>query len=480
LPTLSVISGEGSADSTDPNIDGATYTRALAAYASSVDYQVLPEDVRERVPYLMLDGFGCGIYGSALEWSTMMTDSVLALGSSGEASLWGVGKKVSADHAALLNGSYVQGYEIDDYSRHGALHACSLILPAALGAATLRGTVTGAELIAATVAGFEVGNRVGRCLGPTRLTKQGWHTGSVIGPMAAAAAAGNILGLNAEQMEHAFGIAATQAGGLMSAGFGSMVKRMHHGRASQSGLYAAALANGGYTGIKAVFEQPYAGYCTTFTGSSDRFDLDALVDRLGTEYRTLETCIKPYASCAKVHVPLDALRAIRAQRPFELSELAQIRVACTGSTKTKVGWTYEGTGSATEAQMNLSYGFAVFLLEGDAFVDQYRAELLTSPDVLELTRKVIVEHDETFDALGEARRHHVNVEVELTDGTVMSEALDFALGSPSRPLSNDGIVDKYDKLVEGRAGTADEVKDLVVALDTLADVQPLQDALATA
>ncbi len=477
MQTLGVASTE---QETDPTEQGQTYTRALAAYASSVRHSDLPAAVTDRIPYLMLDGFGCGIFGSALEWSTLMTDAVLALGSSGEASLWGVGKKVSADHAALLNGSYVQGYEIDDYSRHGALHACSLVLPAVLGAATMRGGVTGTELIAATVAGFEVGNRVGRCLGPTQLTKQGWHTGAVIGPMAAAAAAGNLLGLDAGQMENAFGIAATQAGGLMSAGFGSMVKRMHHGRAAQSGLYAAAMAGRGYTGIEAVFEQPYAGYCTTFTGSADRFNLDALVDGLGTEYRTLETCIKPYASCAKVHIPLDALRAIREKRPFDLDELAEIRVACTGSTKTKVGWTYEGTGSATEAQMNLSYGFAVLLLEGDAFVEQYRPELLTSPEVLELTRKVVVEHDESFDALGETRRHHVNVEVELKDGTVTSEEMDFALGSPSRPLSNDGIVDKYDKLVAGRDGSAAEVKQLVLALDAVTDVAALQDALASA
>lgn len=480
MPTFDANLAEGSADSPTPGLDGGTYTRALAAYVSSIDYEALPADVRARVPYLMLDGFGCGIYGSTLEWSTKMADAVLALGSAGNTSLWGSGRKVSADHAALLNGSYVQGYEIDDYSRHGALHACSLVLPAALAAASMRGRVTGAELVAATVAGFEVGNRVGRCLGPTRLTTQGWHTGSVIGPMAAAAAAGAILRLDAEQMEHAFGIAATQAGGLMSAGFGSMVKRMHHGRAAQSGLYAAALASRGYTGIEAVFEQSYAGYCTTFTGSTDLFNLDALVDGLATEYRTLETCIKPYASCAKVHIPLDALRAIRERRPFELEEIEQIRVACTGSTMTKVGWTYEGTGSATEAQMNLSYGLAVLLLEGDAFVGQYREELLTSPEVLALTRKVRVEHDESFDSLGEGRRHHVDVQVEFSDGTVVSQELDFAKGSPSRPLSNDDVAAKYDKLVAGRGGSAGEVRDLVLALDTLTDIQPLQDALAMA
>jgi 2-methylcitrate dehydratase PrpD len=465
---------------TDVAARPASYTQALAAYVSSVRYEDLPGEVRQRVPLLMLDGFGCGIFGSSLPWSTLMTDAVLDLGSSGEASLWGTGRKVSGDHAALLNGSYVQAFELDDYSRGGALHACALVLPAALAASGIRERVTGEELIAATVVGFEVGNRVGKCLGATRLTKLGWHTGAVIGPLAAAAAAGRILELDATRMEHAFGIAATQAGGLMSAGFGSMVKRMHHGRASQSGLYGAVMARRGYTGIESVFEQPYAGYCSTFTASSDLFDLDALVDGLGSEYRTLETCIKPYACCAKNHIPLDALAAIRARRPFALDELVEVRVACTLATKTKTGRSYVGTGSATEAQMNLGYALAVFLLEGDAFVEQYRPELLTDPEVMGLTRKIVVEHDESFDALGEGRRHHVNVEVELTDGTVLTQEADYAKGSPSMPLTNDEIVEKFDKLVAGRPGSAAEVKELVLQLATVTDVRELQEALTSA
>lgn len=459
--------------------NGVTHTRRLADYASSVTYDDLPEDVRLRAPYLMLDGFGCGIFGTSLPWSEIATTAVLGLGSSGPVAAWGTGRLVSADHAALLNGSYVQSFELDDYSRAGALHACALVLPAVLAAAGLREDVTGADLVAATVAGFEVGNRVGACLGATRLTQQGWHTGSISGPLAAAAGAGRVLGLDPGQMEHAFGIAATQAGGLMAAQYGSMVKRMHHGRAAQSGLYGAALASHGYTGIESVFEQPYGGY-SSFTGGE--VDLDALTAELGKEFRTLETCVKPYACCAKIHVALDAVGEIRAERPFDVTEVATIRIRTTKATKTKVGWEYTGTGSATEAQMNLAYGVAVMMLDGDASVAQYRDELLTDPAVLELTRKMSIEHDEAFDALGEGRRHHIHVEVEFTDGTSRAAELDYARGSAAKPLSDLEIVDKYDKLVAGRDNkeAAQRVKALVLELAALEDVTRLQRALTEA
>jgi 2-methylcitrate dehydratase PrpD len=191
-------------------------------------------------------------------------------------------------------------------------------------------------------------------------------------------------------MEHALGIAATQAGGLMASQYGSMVKRMHHGRASQSGLYAAILAKQGYTGIEQVFEQPYGGYCSTFTGDVDQASLELLTNGLGSEYRLLETGIKPYACSAKIHVVLDAIKAIRARRPFSLDEIRGVKVRCTQATAVKTGWQYRATGSATEAQLNMAYNVAVMLLEQDAFVDQYRDELLTSGEVLDLVEKVAV------------------------------------------------------------------------------------------
>src|SRR5207302_1607439 len=100
----------------------------------------------------------------------------------------------------------------------------------------------------------------------------------------AAAGAAAALKLDAQQTVHALGIAGTQSAGLMAAQFGAMVKRMHAGRAAQSGLYGALLARNGFTGIPDVFENAYGGFCSTFSRSSDRFNLAQLTDGLGQRF----------------------------------------------------------------------------------------------------------------------------------------------------------------------------------------------------
>jgi 2-methylcitrate dehydratase PrpD len=458
------------------------HTSSLARYASTETFDAIPLDVVNRLKYLMLDGFGCGIYGSSLPWSRTLADAVTDLGGIGKTAVWGTNRYLAADQAALLNGSFIQAFELDDYSRDGGFHACSLVLPAALAACTLRGDVTGQDLVAATVVGFEIGNRVGRCIDPTRVTSRGWHTGSIIGPLAAAASAGNILRLDTEQMQNAFGIAATQAGGLMSVQFGSMVKRMHHGRASQSGFFAAALAARGYTGIRAVFEQPYGGYCSTFAGSVDERDLDALISGLGDEYLTLSTCVKPYACRGPINVAVDALRTIRQTRDFAAAEVVEVRVRCTTATMEKCGWEYLATGSATEAQMNMTYGIAAMILEGDVFIDQFRDELLTDREVLSLTRRVSIVEDASLDKSGVGHRHKLQLEVELSDGSVLKDERDHARGSSVDPLSNDLVSDKYDKLANARGWSkaADRVKELVLGIESMTDTRQLSIALAEA
>src|SRR6185312_11857784 len=97
------------------------------------------------------------------------------------------------------------------------------------------------------------------------------------------------------QTVHALGIAGTQSAGLMAAQYGAMVKRMHAGRAAQSGLYGALLAANGFTGIVDVFESPYGGFCTTFSRSNDRFDLNELSSGLGREWETLRISLKFYS-----------------------------------------------------------------------------------------------------------------------------------------------------------------------------------------
>ena len=106
----------------------------------------------------------------------------------------------------------------------------------------------------------------------------------------------------------------------MAAQYGAMVKRMHAGRASQSGLYGALFAKAGFTGILDVFEAPYGGFCTTFSRSQDRFD-EALTAGLGDEWETMRVALKFYSCVGSNHTTLDAIRDLRERRPFALDEL---------------------------------------------------------------------------------------------------------------------------------------------------------------
>ncbi|MGY8960708.1 MAG: MmgE/PrpD family protein, partial [Alphaproteobacteria bacterium] len=121
-----------------------------------------------------------------------------------------------------------------------------------------RRAMSGKEFLTSAIAGYEIGPRVGMCMGQEHIG-QGWHSGATLGVFSAAAGAARGLGLDAEKTVHALGVAGTQSAGLMAAQYGAMVKRMHAGRSSQSGLYGALLAENGFTGIVNVFESPYGG-----------------------------------------------------------------------------------------------------------------------------------------------------------------------------------------------------------------------------
>src|SRR5262249_15066431 len=175
----------------------------------------------------------------------------------------------------LVNGTQVQGFELDDVHREGILHVGAVTLPALVAVAETHAQLSGEDFITAALAGDGMGPRVGLCMGPQHI-RQVCHCGASVGVFAAAAAAARALALDVEKTVHALGIAGTQSSGLMASQYGPMVKRMHAGRAAQSGLYAALLAGRGFTGITDVFEAPYGGFCTTFSRSQDRFDLAAL------------------------------------------------------------------------------------------------------------------------------------------------------------------------------------------------------------
>lgn len=420
------------------------YTRGIAEFVSGLRHEAIPPEVLQRVKLLMLDSLGCALYGASLPWTRILQDTLQGVDSTRDCAVWGTARRLSAPHAALVNGTQVQGFELDDVHRAGVLHVGAVVLPALLALTEKHRRLSGKDFLTAAVAGYEIGPRVGLCMGPEHIG-QGWHSGATLGVFSAAAGAARGLALDVDRTVHALGIAGTQASGLMAAQYGAMVKRMHAGRASQSGLYGALLAENGFTGILDVLESEYGGYCSTFSRSSDRFSLAELTAGFGEVWQTMAVSLKFYSCVGSNHTTLDGIRVLQQRRPFGPDDVERIVVHGSQVTMDHVGWAYQPLG-LTSAQLNLPFCVATLLLEGDCFVEQFTEDIVADPQRMALAQKVSVRHDDAITALGAKFRHKVRVEVHLKDGSVMDTTVEAPRGSEQNFASADDVIAKYRQL----------------------------------
>jgi aconitate decarboxylase len=426
----------------------APYARQMAEFATNLKLSDVPADVLARAKSIILDGLGCGLFGAHLEWTQILSGVVKRLEPrGGHASIWGRGETASAVSAALVNGTSIQGYELDD-ANPASIHSCAAVLPAVFAAAEYLGAdrVDGERLLTAIIAGFEIGPRVGLCMNGNKMLVKGWHTPGIFGPFPAAIAAGLVLGLDNNHLVHALGIAGPQAAGLMATQFGSMVKRMLSAKASQSGLYAALLAADGLTGVENIFEENYGGYCTTFTQSADQFDLAALSDGLGTRWETMRISIKRHACVGTNLSALDAIEDLVRETGLKAEDVSQVTVRMTEDAVRHSFWTpYEPVG-LTAAQMHLGFCIAMKLIDGEVFVDQMVEANIARPDLLALCNRVNVVRSPEREQKGRPFARGADVEVVLTNGRTLQKTVDNFLGSYQRPMTDEQMATKFRRL----------------------------------
>ncbi len=425
-----------------------SHTRKLAEFATNLKLRDVPDEVIVRAKGIILDGLGCGLFGANLPWTRKLAGLVKRLEPhGGHASIWARGETASATSAALINGTMIQGYELDD-ANPATIHSCAAILPAVFAAGEYVGAarVTGEQLLTAVIAGFEVGPRVGLCMNGNRLLINGWHTPGIFAPFPAAIAAGRVLGLDSDQAYHALGIAGPQAAGLMAAQFGSMVKRMLVGKGSQSGLYAALLAADGFTGIEDVFEEEFGGYCTTFTQSTDQFDLTELTSELGTRWETMRIAIKHHACVGTNQSTLDALDELMMETGLQASDIDEITIAVTQSALSHSHWSPYVPGDLTAAQMHMGFCVAMKLIDGEVFVDQMTESNIGRPALVAFANRVNVVRDEAREEKGRPYARGASVNIVLKNGKTLNKTVDFFLGSYLRPMTSAQMSAKYRRL----------------------------------
>jgi 2-methylcitrate dehydratase PrpD len=457
---------------------GNPHTAAIASFVSELRYEKIPAEVIARIKLLVLDSLGCAIYGADLAWSRILRETLAEVDETTSASVWGTGDRLSPPHAVLVNGALVQSFELDDVHRVGVLHVGAVTLPPIFAVLERDPSISGRDFLAATVAGYEIGPRVGICMGQEHIG-QGWHSGATLGVFSAASGAAAALRLDTAQTINAIGIAGTQAAGLMAAQYGAMVKRMHAGRSAQSGYYGAILARRGYTGIQDVFESQYGGFCSTFSRSHDRYNLAALSDGLGERFETLQIALKFYSCVGSNHTTLDGIRDIRMRRPFVADEVENIIVHGSKVTVDHVGWAYKPDG-LTSAQLNLPYCVATFMLEGDAFVSQFTEDKVADSARMAFSRRVAVIEDPQITALGSRYRHKIRVAIRLKNGEVHEETVEAPRGSEKKFASDQDVIDKFRKLAGTRMASpqVNRIIDLVLHAERMASARELATALS--
>jgi len=431
------------AEASDTQIAALTPTQRLAAAAAGFTAGTLPVDTLESAKDYLLDHIAVSLYGMQQPWSGFVADMVAVDGGTPQASVYGRRLRVPAGAAALVNGTAAHGFELDDWHAGSLSHLGAAVIPAVLAVAE-RDRLHGRDVLAAIVAGYEVMARAGMS-GIPSIIMRGYHPTGTHGPIGAAAGVGNLLGVSPEVMTWALGIGASCAAGLMEFSqdeAGTMVKRVHAGRAAQAGVVAVDLAQRGLTAPRASLDGKY-GYCRVL---SDAPNPDALVKGLGEDFEIRRNNVKPYACCGMLHAPMDAVEDLMKKHAIRLDDIDDIVIG--GSRAVVEQHASTVIESVMAAQYSMPYAAAVALLGKSLDPRMFDEGRYRDPQVMNLARRVRLEVDPAIEAVfpgklgGTAR-------IRVKDGRQFELRVIDARGTTDNPFGREGIVAKARALCDG-------------------------------
>ena len=429
-------------------------TATLARFASALSFDDIPAFVVRRAEDLLLDWIGSALAGKGARPIEAIERFARRMGpAEGPSEVLTSRRGTSPLFAAMVNAAASHFAEQDDVHNGSVFHPGAVVFPPALAVAQATGA-SGRELIVAAVAGYEVGIRVGEFLG--RSHYKVFHTTGTAGTLAAAAAAGRLLGLDADRMQHAFGSAGTQAAGLWEfLRDAADSKQLHTAKAAADGLLAAYLAADGFTGAKRILEGPQG----MAAGMSTDADPARLVDRLGTRWALAETSFKWHASCRHTHPAADALLEIVTDYDLAPGDIAHVTARVHRAAIDVLG---PVTAPATVHQAKFSMGtvLAMVATHRRAGLVEFQRHF-RDPAIAAFRDRVRMVHDEEIEA-AYPQRWIGKVEVETTDGRTLSARVDEPRGDPGNTLARDEVVDKAVRLAQW-SGAATEAEMRAVA-----------------
>jgi 2-methylcitrate dehydratase PrpD len=447
----------------------------LAAFAGGLRFEHLALPVVEMVKADLFDTLACAAAGSSAPGVGEVRSLAGEWGGTGQASVWVFGERLPAHHAAWVNGTMAHARDYDDTHDAAVLHAGVSVIPAALAAAELRGPVSGADLIAAVAAGLETISRLGVA---TRIgiIESGYMYTSLLGHFGATLAAARVLGLDRRQTANALGIDYSMAAGNHQVTRdAALTKRMQPGFAAMSAVIAAQLAAKGVRGAQATFEGQ-DGFFRVYL--RDQVDRVRVRDRLGEHYEFTQLSFKPYPCCRFDHTAIEAALRLRPALAGRLDRIRAIRVGVNHQAYQAVCTPEEirlAPRTIVQAQFSIPYTVAAALIDGEVGLGHFTEQLAARADIMALTRRVQPRVDPEIERDFGRTISPAIVEIELDDGSVLSERVDRPLGHPDRPMSRDDFNRKAADCFRAAAVPLDEgalgrLRERVDRLEQLTDV----------
>ncbi|TKA23403.1 hypothetical protein B0A50_07279 [Salinomyces thailandicus] len=411
-------------------------SKTLARWATNLTASSLPPPVRRAAIRSLYNYIGCAIGGSKHPAVIKAHDALQPFFGPATSTLYGSSGTVKADaqHAALLNGIASHVHDYDDTHLATIIHPTGPVASAILAYAEYKDAISGSDVLCALTAGIEASCKIGLAVWPEHYDI-GWHITSSTGSIGAAVGVGKLMKLSEDQMAHAIGLAAVQVVGLREM-FGSDTKSFHPGRAAQSGLLAALLAEKGYTSSSEALEAKRGWANVVAGGGTPR--LEHYLSELGRKWEIESNAFKPFPCGIVCHPAIDGCiqlhHELRKQglSPTDVQKVeARVHplvIELTSKRTPKDG---------LEGKFSVFHGCAVALLYGKAGPAQYSDEIVCDSTVITIRDKVDATADQALSA------DETYLIVHLTDGSTLNKHIRHAIGSLEVPMSDEQLTEKF-------------------------------------
>jgi 2-methylcitrate dehydratase len=451
-------------------------TYKMAKFTKELRYEDLSPEAIELTKRFLLDSIGCAYGGSRTEDVEIMLDLYNGMGGTPESTVLNSPQKLPMAHAGLLNSLMIRALDYNDiYWEQDPSHP-SDIIPAALSPAEVLHK-SGKDVIVAIVLAYEWEQRLCEFAFPgVRETK--WHHATLT-QIASPLVTGKILDLSEEQLVHAIGISACHnlTLGAVTAGNLTMMKNTVDPLSTQSGIFAALLAEKGYEGPEHVLDGK-EGLVDTFV--NNKFDLNIMTDGLGENFRITRCSMKAFPTEALTHSPISAVIKIMKTNKIDKKDVEQvtIRTVARAADILSDPSKYDPRTRET-ADHSLPYCIAATIVDGTVTPESFTGEKIMDPKLRSYLNKIKVvadpDYEKTFPELKKA-----GVEVKTADGNTFEIEVDYPLGDYREPMDDDTLYAKFDSMVIPQTGKEkrDKIVETILNLEKLDDISVFTDLLA--